>query len=142
MCDNLIFETPMISEGCAEKLLSWPHWLLKSLYTGVGIMFGKFWKGEHELNRDGIAIPRPPVTFMSFRSAVIRKDTRFFNKALELRPALEAADDDGRNVHELFAPAGCDISSIESMRIHNYYHHISHIFLDAGNQQNVNRAIN
>jgi hypothetical protein len=95
LCHNLLLAQSRESEPSdAEKVLGWSHWLLKLLFSRCNIMFGKFWVGQRFLDRSGIAIPEPPVSFLSIRSGVVAKDPRyFFTYNEELRSAVASVDD-------------------------------------------------
>lgn len=84
-CENVIFKLPQKFENIdGQRLFSWPHWLLKILYTQVGIMVGKFWIGEQLQGRNGLQIPSPPCHFFSLRSAIKERDPYFFTCAQQL----------------------------------------------------------
>ena len=97
-CENVIFNNPAGQGGRA--LLDWPHWLLKALYTKVGVMFGKFWEGEESTSRDGRLIPPPPCDFLSIRSSVKPLDGRFFSLAPQLADEYISSIDTGNDVLE------------------------------------------
>lgn len=123
LCENVIFDLGKLNQTIdGQKLFNWSHYLLKVLYTQVGIMLGKFWIKERDTSIRGQPIPEPPYHFLSIRSAIKPKDPEFFTKAKFLLPTLLESEDRGQNVHEHLLPIGCDITSIESMREHNYYH--------------------
>lgn len=97
-CDNLIFRFNSEDEIDGRALFAWPHWLLKIHYTEVGILFGKFWLGEEENSQAGVPIPPPPYHILSIRSAIVKRDPKFFQKAPNLLGDLLESDDDGRDV--------------------------------------------
>ena len=72
--------------------------LLKTHYTQAGVLFGKFWKGEKDVSRTGIAIPSSPYHMLSIRSRVERKDEQFFTNVPERLNSLVDAEDSGQNV--------------------------------------------
>lgn len=124
-CQNIIFEFSQKFDGLdGKKLFGWPHYLLKVLYTQVGIMLGKFWIKEKDVGRNGLEIPEPPCYFLSIRSVVKSRDSLFFNEDKFLLPALLESKDKGQNVHKFLLPKECDVSSAESMRKHHYYQHV------------------
>ena len=96
-CENVVITSPF-AEDQGGTLLGWPHWLLKALYTRMGVVFGKFWKGEQSSSHDGRTIPPPPFTFLSIRSAVKKVDARFFSRAPQLLDEYAQADDTGESV--------------------------------------------
>ncbi|WP_257138292.1 MULTISPECIES: DUF6875 domain-containing protein [Streptomyces] len=98
-CENVVLlgEVPGIPH---RALLAWPHWALKNLYGPVGIMFGKFYAGEEEDTRAGEPLPAAPVSYLSVRAAIRRRDPRFLRATPDLAAALSQADDDGRDVFE------------------------------------------
>jgi hypothetical protein len=98
LCENLIFYFPPQRDDDGKKIFSWPHWLLKVLYTKQGIVFGKFWKGEESTSKDGRPIPPPPNHFLSIRSAIKPTDIRFFSKAPQLTEEHKQSCDDGSDV--------------------------------------------
>lgn len=102
LCENVLFIFPYLGddEAVGKALLAWPHYVLKSKYTQLGILFGKFGKNAQEISREGRHLPVPPCHFISIRENVPAKDLQFFQKTDWLLPALESAQDDGRNVFE------------------------------------------
>ena len=92
-CENVIFEIQGKCEPKAgERLLPWPHWILKLLYTPCNILVGDFWKGEISKNNSDESIPVPPVQFFSLRSGVKQKDIRFFKGTPNLLPKFVTAN--------------------------------------------------
>ena len=98
LCENAIFMFPQIDVGMGKELLAWPHWVLKCRYTGLGILFGKFWENAHEVSKHGANLPPPPCHFLSVRESVLSKDPLFFQRAEWLLPSLESSRDVGQNV--------------------------------------------
>lgn len=98
LCENILFQFPQIEDSLGEKILGWPHWVLKTRYTKLGILFGKFWKKAVEESRDGRDLPIPPCHFISVRQSIPPKDPRFFERTDWLRKELESANDKGQNV--------------------------------------------
>ncbi|MFD8144876.1 hypothetical protein [Streptomyces sp. NPDC059708] len=92
VCENLVVE------GASRGELDWPHWALKNLYVGVGLMFGKFWTGETGASRSGVPLPVPSFTFLSVRPAVRRRDPYFLDDTPALAEVIRDAEDDGRDV--------------------------------------------
>lgn len=97
-CENLIFRFEGEEEVDGKALFAWPHWVLKTEYTSVGVLFGKFWLGEIDTARSGRPIPPPPYHLLSIRSAVKKRDPQFFRKAPELLDDLLESNDDGRDI--------------------------------------------
>jgi len=100
VCENIFFRFQSENIVDGEELFGWPHWLLKTRYTRVGVMFGKFWKGEKSLSRNSVLIPSPPYHMLSIRGSVKKFDPVFFTKAPELLDTLIAAEDTGENVFD------------------------------------------
>ncbi|RKL64950.1 hypothetical protein CR203_23365 [Salipaludibacillus neizhouensis] len=122
VCENVIFKLPEELQCIdGKELFSWPHWTLKTLYTDVGVMFGKFWVGEKDTSRDNIPITEPPSNFFSIRSAIKTSDPYFFKKAPQLLPTLINSFDDVRDIHTHLLPGNCSIDDFQSMNEHNYY---------------------
>lgn len=91
-------------EKLVKKTLADTNWRLMTdgiHYTEVGVLFGKFWLGEEEDSKAGIPIPPPPYHILSIRSAIIKRDPKFFQKAPGLLGDLLESDDDGRDVMEI-----------------------------------------
>lgn len=96
-CENIVLLGEVPGTGHRD-LLAWPHWVLKNLYSPVGVMFGKFYAGEEEVTAAGHRIPAAPASFLPVRAAVHRRDPRFLHATPDLAAALAGADDDGRDV--------------------------------------------
>lgn len=109
-CENVFFRFEGEDAVDGAALFGWPHWLLKIRYTQVGVMFGKFWKGEEAVSRDSVPIPPPPYHMLSLRSTVKRCDPAFFARAPELLESLIAAEDSGQRV---FDDVGMDEESYD-----------------------------
>lgn len=92
VCENIA----VVNAG--KAVLQWPHWALKHLYGPVGLMIGKFAAGEERTDRDGRAIPLPPVSFLPVRAAVRARDRHFLHRTPDLAAAVANAVDDGRDV--------------------------------------------
>lgn len=93
--DNLLVAPADAHDG--KSLLEWPHWLLKLLYTEVGLLFGKFWVGEEDISRSGDKIPGPPAHFLTIRSAFKPVDSRFFTASADLTPVYLESEDRGQD---------------------------------------------
>ncbi|SHF33987.1 hypothetical protein SAMN05444392_11615 [Seinonella peptonophila] len=120
-CDNVIFVLDDKFHGIdGQALFSWPHWLLKVLYSQVGVMIGKFWIGEKINGRNGLAIPEPPCHFFSIRSVIKERDPYFFTKAPQLLSQIIQSTDSLANVHKSLLPNGCNLD-FASMMKHDYY---------------------
>lgn len=98
LCENVLFLFPHIDDAIGKELFGWPHWVLKCRYTQIGILFGKFWKGEVETSKDGRDLPIPPCHLLSVRESVRTRDPQFFEHAEWLRPSLESSNDVGQNI--------------------------------------------
>jgi hypothetical protein len=114
VCENILFR--FASEDCVDgvELFGWPHWLLKVRYTQVGVLFGKFWKGEEAVSRKSVPIPPPPYHMLSIRGAVKPRDPAFFTKAPELLDTLISAEDNGQFIFNDMEIGGELKSLIES----------------------------
>lgn len=125
-CDNLVFSLePELAGMVGHPLLDWPHYLGKSLFTEVGLLFGKFWATEVDVSVSGIPIPPPPVPmFISIRSAIRERDARFFDGSPELLQAYLNSIDDARNVHS-FGPLPAEDSIwVQHMSKQDYYQYL------------------
>lgn len=121
ICENVLFDIPKDFDHHAEQLLSWAHWMLKQLYSQVGIMIGKFWTYEQIPSRKGEDIPPPPDHFLSIRSAIKSSDPYFFESDDLLLEELLHSEDKDQNVHAALLPSSCDIHNLSSMKKHEYY---------------------
>lgn len=98
-CENLVFRFESEDEVDGRQLFMMPHWLLKKTYTSVGVMFGKFWKYEEDVTREGARpIPKPPYHLLSVRNSILSKDPGFFQKVPELSGELLNSHDHGLSV--------------------------------------------
>lgn len=62
-------------------------------------MFGKFWRGEDDVDRRGRPLPVPPVNFISIRPAVPVLDARLLQGQDPFDSVIGgASDDDGAPV--------------------------------------------
>ena len=84
VCENIFFRFPGEDSVDGSELFGWPHWLLKTRYTQVGVLFGKFWKGEESISRKESPVPPSPYHMLSISGAVKLRDPQFFKKAPEL----------------------------------------------------------
>ncbi|HKX33392.1 MAG TPA: hypothetical protein VJ302_37285 [Blastocatellia bacterium] len=105
-CENLIFDGEALNQIEGEDIFRWPHWFLKVLYTGRGVLFGKFWKGERVKSRDGRDVPVPPVHLLSIRSAVKPIDSRFFGITPELLEIHASSFDAGARAFDFPMSSG------------------------------------
>ena len=125
LCKNILFEfCDPHADGEAWRLLSWPHWLLKLIYTDVKVVFGKFVRGRVEHDGRGLDLPAPPCHFLSVRSGVSVADDRFFSKTPDLLPAFRLSSDDGCDVHRALGFPACDLTRVEGMRAAGYYEQV------------------
>ena len=121
-CENIIIQPPRsLSDTDGNELLGWPHWILKCLYSDVGLMFGKFWIGEEDTSREGTAIPKPPCHFISIRSAIKDSDPYFLSATPKIGQEIINSCDDGSNVHKKITQMLPEMPSIHEMREANYY---------------------
>jgi hypothetical protein len=121
VCDNMHFSIKGAAEQRSmEKLLSWPHWMLKNLYVEIGFLFGKFAIGQKRIGRSGEQIPEPPQHFMSIRTLIKERDPQFFTKSPELLSNALSAIDNGRNIHEPYLNSSI-LEDVEAMRSKNYF---------------------
>lgn len=100
VCENIFFRFPGEDSVDGSELFGWPHWLLKTRYTQVGVLFGKFWKGEESISRKESPVPPSPYHMLSIRGAVKLRDPQFFKKAPELLDTLVSAEDGGQFVFD------------------------------------------
>lgn len=99
ICDNLVVEDSGALEWReAKNLVDWPHYILKRMYSDVGLMFGKFWTCEEEDSIDGRPIPSPPLTFLSIRPSVKVRDPKLLKDQTDIAAIIEEANDDRRDV--------------------------------------------
>lgn len=99
LCDNIIIEyDKKIIEN--KILFNWIHWFLKIIYTEKGVGFGKFWKGEKILSKEGKSIIPPPINLFSIRSLLKPQDLKFFIKTEYLKNYFLSSDDDGSGIFD------------------------------------------
>ncbi|MGH3566852.1 MAG: hypothetical protein ACRDRH_12630 [Pseudonocardia sp.] len=95
LCDNLAIRWIGVQDAAAHRsLLAWPHWMLKTIYTPLGYMVGKFALHAQGADRRGISVPPVPVSFLSLRVAVQRKDTQFLHETPHIAEQLAAVQRD------------------------------------------------
>jgi hypothetical protein len=82
----------------AQAVLDWPHWITRKLYAPVQLMVGKFYIGEQEDDKRGVAIAAPPVSFFSIRHSTPAKDARFLANLPGVAAQLAGANEDNRDV--------------------------------------------
>jgi hypothetical protein len=59
LCDNLAIRWIGVQDPTAHRrALAWPHWMLKTSYTPLGYMIGKFSLHDHGTDRRGTRVPR------------------------------------------------------------------------------------
>lgn len=74
-CVNPIFDIDSDKSINLEKIIAWPHYMLKELYSSERIMFGKFWIGEETMSEIyDVMLPIPDINFISIRTAVTDRD--------------------------------------------------------------------
>jgi hypothetical protein len=99
ICDNLAVVGSEALDWRADKdIVDWPHYLLKSLYSEVGLMFGKFWTSEQGTSLDGRPIPTTPATFLSIRSAIRLRDPALLRKQTDFADLIRHAAEDRQDV--------------------------------------------
>lgn len=108
ICDNVILDDRPQIWGNHEQLISWPHWILKSIYTSSGLMFGKFWIDENLKDAGGDCLPPPRDTFLSIRSTIKVPDRRFLASQIDVCLKMQESEftteptlPDGLRVSEL-----------------------------------------
>ncbi|USK57371.1 hypothetical protein LIS82_13305 [Cytobacillus solani] len=92
---NIIF---IFESNIDTNILDWPHYILKILYSNVGIVFGKFHKGAIKKSRLNGYMPSPPYTHLSIRSVIKKKDEKFFKNTPFLIDDILESYDSGENV--------------------------------------------
>lgn len=98
VCDNLAVRWIGVQEASAHRrVLAWAHWMLKTIYTPLGYMIGKFPLHAHGADRRGTRVPPVPLSFLSLRVAMQRKDPQFLHKTPYLEEQLAAAHDQGQH---------------------------------------------
>jgi hypothetical protein len=98
LCDNLAVQWIGVHDATAHRrVLAWPHWMLKTIYTPLGYMIGKFALHAHGADRHGMKVPPVPLSFLSLRVAVQRKDPQFLHETPHLAEQLAAAHDHGQH---------------------------------------------
>lgn len=98
-CDNVSLSP---SSLLTVPILEEVHWMLKCLYSSVGLMFGKFWPGELTISRHGNLLPDPNIKFISIRSAIKMKDPYFLDNTPNLLNQLLMSKDTGEDPLQRF----------------------------------------
>lgn len=105
ICDTiLVADDDELSFAELAGVVMWPQWILKYLYSSIGLMFANFWRGYESTAADGRAIPPPPKTFFAIRSAVPLRDSRFLTADAAIAAFIKDSCDAGENVHAPIAP--------------------------------------
>lgn len=105
ICDTiLITDDEQLTWEQLASMVMWPHWILRYLYSSVGIMFANFWRGYASRAADGRDIPPPARTLAAIRSAFPLRDSRFLSPDAAISSLIRDSRDDGRNVHGPIAP--------------------------------------
>jgi hypothetical protein len=100
ICDTIVItDDDHLSWEALASVVMWPQWILKYLYSSVGIMFANFWRGYVSSASDGRDIPPPPRTFFAIRSAVPPRDSEFLVNDAAIATFIEKSRDEGQNVH-------------------------------------------
>jgi hypothetical protein len=91
LCDNLAIRWIGVPDATAHRrALARPHWILKTMYTPLGYMVGKFALHAQGADRRGTWVPPVPLSFLSLRIAVQRKDPQFLHETPHLADQLAA----------------------------------------------------
>ena len=121
-CNNLCFHLKdEFSNEKIQEIINWPHWILKCLYTRVGLMFGKFWVNETSMGKNKKRIPSSPINFISIRSAIKPKDSYFFDDNFEFMREMITSIDNGENVHEKFEIKKRGLANFKLLREKQYF---------------------
>jgi len=105
ICDTiLITDDDQLKWEQLASVVMWPHWILKYLYSTVGVMFANFWRGYASSAADGREIPPPPRSFVAIRSAVPLRDSRFLTTDATIAAFIRDSRDTGQNIHLPIAP--------------------------------------
>ena len=100
ICDTIVItDDDHLSWTQLASVVMWPQWILKYLYSSVGIMFANFWRGYVSSATDGREIPPPPRTFFAIRSAVPPRDSEFLVNDAAIANFIGNSRDEGQNVH-------------------------------------------
>ncbi|MGQ0775346.1 MAG: hypothetical protein ACT4NY_13135 [Pseudonocardiales bacterium] len=98
LCDNLAVRWIGVQDAAAHRdALEWPHWMLKTIYTPLGYMIGKFSLHAQGADRHGRQVPPVPLSFLSLRVAVQRRDPQFLHQTPHIAEQLAAAHDHGQH---------------------------------------------
>lgn len=98
LCDNLVVQWIGVQDATAHRrALAWPHRMLKTIYTPLGYMIGKFALHAHGVDRRGAVVPPVPLSFLSLRVAVQRKDPQFLHETPHIAEQLTSAHDRGQH---------------------------------------------
>lgn len=98
LCDNLVIRWIGVHDATAHRnALASPHWILKTIYTPLGYMIGKFALHAHGADRRGSLVLPVPISFLSLRVAVQRKDPQFLRATPHIAAQLAAAHDEGQH---------------------------------------------
>ncbi|MDQ3760565.1 MAG: hypothetical protein M3460_02350 [Actinomycetota bacterium] len=98
LCTNIAIRWIAVQDATAHRrALAWPHWMLKTVYTPLGYMVGKFGLHAQGADRRGRQVPPVPLSFLSLRIAVQRKDPQFLHETPHIAEQLAAAHDQGQN---------------------------------------------
>ncbi len=130
LCYNLIFIMNDELSEQGEKLLAWPHWILKKRLTKYGIMFGKFWKDEEIDSLKGIPIDKPPFNFMSIRSAVTSRDPEFLHRFEDLKNDLILSEDNGELLHYIYNQDLLKNLDIQHLKHNNVFQNLKNLIME------------
>lgn len=113
LSENIIVNLVGSTNVSGKELFNWPHWMLKSLYSNTGILFGKFWIGEEDRSeKSGLAIPPPIRNILTIRTALMPTDERFFSLSAGLLKECNVEKDLGQNVFNALELSQNDVKVI------------------------------
>ena len=97
---NIVFDSKFEKNYKWEEMMSWPHYMLKYLYSKEQIMFGKFWKGEKTKSRiTNKIIPESNINFISIRTAIKERDPKLLFESIEIKKIIESSYMSTRDVN-------------------------------------------
>lgn len=126
---NIVFDVESDTNYNWEEIISWPHYMMKYLYSKEQIMFGKFWKDEMTKSKfkEG-NIPVPDINFLSVRTAVKNKDPQLLSKSKKLATEIENSSITNKSVIKINENT-IDIFNIEELKESDYYNYLKNLIL-------------